>query len=285
MTFFTGQGLNPPLRLANSPQSWGGNSDLEFAVLAAMGKFSGGIIGGSLRMVQIFGRNTSVAAGTAEDLWLPGGTHAFNTTAQVLEVVSDDADDAAGDTGAQTVRVWGLDADGEELFEDVTLNGTTAVDLVNEFLAVNGMIVLTAGSSGANEGTITLQLDGAGAVQTQIGPLRGRAESAIFTVPDDHVLVVINGKFGAELFTTFNQPAIMSIESRANASAAWLQDVRTLMSAGSRDVPILAPPYAYPAGTQIRARFLDASASTAALGVSCQLTAALIATHNTTRRP
>jgi hypothetical protein len=120
---------------------------------------------------------------TAEDLWSVGGLATFPAAAAATNVISSSADDdgdPAG-TGAQTVRVHGLDADYNKITEDVTLNGTTGVTLVNEFLRVNLIEVLTAGSGLVNAGTISVRHTTTVLNQIAIGA--NRSQSAFWTAP------------------------------------------------------------------------------------------------------
>lgn len=59
-------------------------------------------------------------------------------------------------TGIRTFRLIGLDKDYREIAEIVTLNGLTPVSSTKEYLRVNEMIGLTAGSTQANEGFISV---------------------------------------------------------------------------------------------------------------------------------
>lgn len=110
-------------------------------------------------MPIITGYNSSVAAGTetiwgnADAVWVPP------TVARVHAIVSSDVDDNSGaDTGARTLLVTGFGTGWVPLSEIVTLHasaGTTSVNTANSYLHIDRMEVLTAGSTGANEGLIT----------------------------------------------------------------------------------------------------------------------------------
>jgi len=73
-------------------------------------------------------------------------------------VSSSSASDAAAGTGARTLRITYYDGAGAgPLTEDITLNGTTAVNTVaTNIRFIESIAVLTVGSGGANVGTITL---------------------------------------------------------------------------------------------------------------------------------
>lgn len=107
-----------------------------------------------------FGRNPDIDVGTTpEDIWNGGGLYTgqpvHSAPAETIEVFSSDAADAAAGTGARTVRVIGLDENWDEQEEDFTLNGVTPVVSITLWRRAFRAFVLTAGSSGENEGIIT----------------------------------------------------------------------------------------------------------------------------------
>ncbi len=107
--------------------------------------------------VVVFGYNSDLDT-SEESVWPDGGTVPHPTVASVLDIVSTDAADASAGTGARTVFIEGLDGDYNVVSETVTLNGTTDVSTVEEYLYINQFYVVTVGSGGANAGTITAKL-------------------------------------------------------------------------------------------------------------------------------
>jgi hypothetical protein len=96
-------------------------------------------------------------------------------------VKSTSASDAAAGVGARTVKITYYNDTGAGPFtETVTLNGTTAVNLVNtNHCYIEKMEVLTVGSTMWNVGTITLHT-GAGATGTEVGSIAfGTVQSAM----------------------------------------------------------------------------------------------------------
>lgn len=109
-------------------------------------------------VVHKFGRNPDIDSGSGfEDLWNGGDTYTgFDATAaETVEVFSDNANDTAAGTGAQTIQLIGLGAGFVSQTEVITLNGTTPVNSVNQYIRLDTVLVLTGGSSGVNAGTIT----------------------------------------------------------------------------------------------------------------------------------
>ena len=114
--------------------------------------------------VYKFGQN-AVVGDSVETIWSQGGLYSYPPSATTMTVSSSNTNDTSAGTGARTVLISGLDGDYNEISETITLNGQTAVTTTNSFLRVNRAIVLTAGSGGANAGTIYV---GTGTVTTGV---------------------------------------------------------------------------------------------------------------------
>jgi len=108
--------------------------------------------------INKFGFNLDIDA-TKEDLWASGGTKTDRTPADtgVVEVVSSDANDTVGGTGAHSITVYGYDADGNFVSDWQELNGTTAVELDLPMMDSYRAIVNSAGSNEYNIGDITVR--------------------------------------------------------------------------------------------------------------------------------
>lgn len=101
-----------------------------------------------------------------------------------LVLRSNDADDANGEIGARTVRVVYVRASGALVTETLTMAGATEVPFTfADAIGVNSMDVLTAGSTGANEGTIVAALGSGGAVICSMAGVTGHSTDGVFTVP------------------------------------------------------------------------------------------------------
>lgn len=137
-----------------------------------------------------FGINGAVGQ-TLETVWVGGGAYSFPTSATTTTISSSSADDTAAGTGARTVRVEGLDATYALVTETASLNGQTGVTLTNQYLRVNKITVLTAGSGGTSAGSVYI---GTGTVTTGVpavilnrtGSSSNESESAFYTVPDGY---------------------------------------------------------------------------------------------------
>jgi hypothetical protein len=125
-------------------------------------------------------QTTGIAAGRAQGYIVTASTanQAVRATAYVApgangqrSVVSTSANDTGAGTGAQTITITYLDAAFAVHVETVTLNGVTPVNTVGTNIAyVESILVATVGSSGFNNGTISL-LTGTGGTGTTIGSI------------------------------------------------------------------------------------------------------------------
>lgn len=79
---------------------------------------------------------------------------ALHATPATVTISSSSANDTSAGSGVRTVHIFGLGSDGLVQFENVTMNGQTAVTTSNTWKNVNGMIALTWGGTTWNEGTI-----------------------------------------------------------------------------------------------------------------------------------
>ena len=137
-----------------------------------------------------FGKNSDIDMAAGEDIWGGGGIYTGFPTgaAETMEIFSSDVDDTSAGTGARTVIIYNLlDDTGAELPDiTVTLNGTTPVSLgaITYYRGGTNMRVITAGSTGSNEGTLTLRHTTTTANIFAVMPI-GNNQTAIlaFTIP------------------------------------------------------------------------------------------------------
>jgi len=137
--------------------------------------------------IEKFGMNVDVDA-NKETIWDAGGIYQYLTTAETVFVTSTLGTDSATGTGARTVEIQGLDADYNLVYETLTVGGGAGTQ---EFLRIFRVKVLTAGSSGVNEGTVSITSSGTSTVLAQIGidgsggnaAGRGQTFMSLYTVP------------------------------------------------------------------------------------------------------
>lgn len=144
-------------------------------------------------LVHKYGKSSSI--GTSWSFVSSSGTYQTPTSDQSLEIVSTSAQDGVGGTGIRTVYVEGIDGSGNVQSETVTMNGTTAVALVNTYLRVYRAYGTTSGtyatiSSSSQAGTITIQGSGGGVTWLSIlvdgGIGLGQTLTTGYTVPSGY---------------------------------------------------------------------------------------------------
>lgn len=128
-------------------------------------------------------------------VWPQNTNYTFPAAAAATTISSSDVNDSSADTGARTVFIRGLNAAYQEVEETAVMNGQAGVTLANQYLRVNELIVLTAGLSTVNEGTVYV---GTGAIVAGVpanvinvvAPLTGESTSGFFTVPAGRRLLI-----------------------------------------------------------------------------------------------
>ena len=141
-------------------------------------------------VINKFGWNHGISNGP-EIVASQRGQIAVMLTPDTLNLVSSDANDATGGTGASLILVSGIDANFNEIEEYVPLNGTTPVTTTNQYLGVNRMVVITSGSQKKNVGNIDAT-DTAGTVgiQARIPAESSVTQQLIYHTPINHTLLV-----------------------------------------------------------------------------------------------
>ncbi len=113
---------------------------------------------------EAHGKNPDIDTATfPEDVWNGGSDYTGFPTgaAETMEIFSSSANDTGAGTGARTITIYNLMDDTGASMPDVTvtLNGTTPVSLGVQTYYRGGTVmkIRTAGSTGANQGAITLR--------------------------------------------------------------------------------------------------------------------------------
>ena len=154
------------------------------------------------KSIYKFGYNPDIN-GVEETVWSQGGIYSYPTTAAQLYVSSSSGNDTNGGTGANSVRIVGLDADYNEVEEDITLTGQTQKITQTSWIRVYRMYITLAGSGGGAAGTIYLANTGAsagvptGTVYASILLGAGQTEMAVYTVPAGYTLYLDDINFTA----------------------------------------------------------------------------------------
>ena len=140
--------------------------DEQFNLNVARGKVRGASV------LNIFGFNASTTT-TMRALWELANTDAyvFPTSAVNMTVTSDAADDG------EVVRIIGLDANYEEIAENVTLNNATPPTTTLAFFRINN-VVMTSATNSAN-----VTIANGGVTYARIDAGRSTNQASIYTVP------------------------------------------------------------------------------------------------------
>ena len=139
----------------------------------------GNVIGHSLLPFQFAGTLDT----TLKDVWGGSADMVYPASAETWEIVSDNVNDTSAGTGARAGVLVSLDSNLEEQTTTFTLNGTTAVTLSNTHLRPKSVTILTAGSSGTNEGTIEVRVSGGGDPRNYIPPEKSTSFDGHLTIP------------------------------------------------------------------------------------------------------
>ena len=197
--------------------------------------------------VNKFGRNPDIDTTTdPQDVWDgPTGVWVPPTAASIHDIASDSASDAAAGSGARTIRIYGLtDWDTAEVFEDITLNGTSNVATTKSYVIIHRMKVLTTGASGPNAGNITATARSGATVTAQISAGVGQTLMAIYGVPSTKVCYCSLAY--ASLYkqaTTAVDVSLLVNPDPASFTGYLVKHTLGLNSAGSSYVPHKFEPY------------------------------------------
>lgn len=135
-----------------------------------------------------FGYNVDIDIGT-EVIASWGGTFTPLTTATTLSIVSTSSVDTNGGTGTNSIYISGIDANRDEQFELVTLNGTTPVVTTSTWLGINRVAMYLCGTGQINAGTINVTAVTGGSTMAQMPAGDGVTQQCIFHIPRSHTFL------------------------------------------------------------------------------------------------
>lgn len=146
-----------------------------------------------------FGYNADVDTGT-EVIAAQGGTFTFLTTASTLTIVSSSlADDGSpAGTGANSIVIYGVDANRVAQTEVVTINGTSSVVTATTWLGINRAAIYLAGGGLTNAGNITITATMGGTTQGYIPLGESSTQQAIFFTQENYTFLADFLRINAE---------------------------------------------------------------------------------------
>lgn len=195
-----------------------------------------------------FGYNTNVPNGT-EVVASWGGTFEPMTTARTLSIVSTNAADTNGSTGANNIVIYGIDANRKSQIVVITMTGTTPVVTTETWLGVNRISIGLSGSSKVNTGTITATATTDLTIQGQVPAGQGTSQQCIFFTQAGHqslakwvTMNIVRFGGGSEPVVTLKGWVYSSI------SNSKYEVVRVNIDASIQNNIQLQPPLPFPIG-------------------------------------
>lgn len=167
----------------------------------------------------------------------------FPASTAVVSITSSNANDVLAGTGSNAVLVIGLDDSNNIIQEVVLMNGQTPVLTTNLFRRINGFLVLSAGSSGYNEGTIYISVSGetySSGVPTTIcyftiGATYSVGQTGIYSVPNG--IRAIGRRFYISDDATENKPLNIRVKQQSTGGAVLTTAlIKTVSSSASVDL-------------------------------------------------
>lgn len=137
--------------------------------------------------IEKFGMNVDVDS-NKETIWDGGGIYSYVASPETVAITSSSGNDSAAGTGARTVEIQGLNSAYETVTETLTVGGAAGT---TGFVRVFRAKVVTAGTSGVNEGVISVTSQSTSKLLASIGvdgighnaAGRGQTFMAVYTVP------------------------------------------------------------------------------------------------------
>jgi hypothetical protein len=146
--------------------------------------------------ISVFGAISlpaSPAIGTKADVRSLGGELLYldRSAPELMAIVSTDANDTAGGTGAWAVLVTGTGADLCSLpQETVLLTGLTPALTTQAYTRINHMLVVASGTNISNIGSVTATAQVAGTVQNEVPAGINQSQQSNYTVPSDRIAII-----------------------------------------------------------------------------------------------
>ena len=233
-----------------------------------------------MEIVEKFGYNLDVDTATVpEDVWGPGGVYTGFPTGDpdTIDVSSSSTDDDLGGSGLEIIRLYGLDANWNQITEDVTLNGTTKVTTTNTWRRLYRIIGLQS-NNGANDsfnaGIITTEYtNDAAVIFTKIPVGLNQTVLGGYTVPANRILILQSVQ--VEMARSASATATGALWVRWNGGVPRLTQYFTISQNAQF---LLTGNYIYPEKTDLIVRIT--SVSTNSIGFTTQFSGLLIEKEN-----
>ncbi len=126
------------------------------------------------------------------------------------------SDSSAGNR-ERTVKITGLEASFDEIYDNVTLSGATAIKSALNFIRVFEAEVMTAGNLNGNKGKISVTSTDTASDYLQINAQQNVSLVGRYTVPRGKTLYITNLDFSE----ASNKGASVSLWTKASTSGIW----------------------------------------------------------------
>jgi len=155
----------------------------------------------------------------------------------------------ANDTGAAVVKLSGLDGSYVRLTEYVVLNGQTDVTTTASFLRIFRAFTVLAGSSGWNEGNISIENNASAVLLSQITAQLNQTLMAMWTVPAGFTFFLVDYYAG----TSSNKVSLVDLYVRPFGETFQLKRRVTINQGTTRHIYPLPLPVAERSDITVRA--------------------------------
>lgn len=216
-----------------------------------------------VRRKIIFGQNTNFS-GTFETLTAGGGYDALGF-AQTHNIVSTSADDdATTGQGVKTILIEGIDTNGDEISETLSMDGTVNVVTANAYFWINTITAVTWGTNISNQGIITATAVTDATVTIEMAPFARITQSSTYKIPRGHVGYIYDLNYG------LNAPsAAFTVELRCRTSvpgSRWQILNKCSMESGAGRFQNVRTqfPFVVPSNQWVSARAFSATAASSA---------------------
>lgn len=137
-----------------------------------------------------FGYNQDLDSAAPEVIASWGGAFTPLLTATTISVVSTSTADDDGGTGTNSIVLYGIDANRDEVIEVMTLNGTAPVVTTSTWLGINRVAMFLCGTGMVNAGTITATAVTDSSIMAQMPLGEGVTQQCIFHIPRNHQFIM-----------------------------------------------------------------------------------------------
>ena len=137
-----------------------------------------------------WGYNAAVAVGT-ETVWSVSNLFTRLPAADTIVITSSSVNDiVTTGSGAQSIIIYGVNENYDNVIEVVTMNGTGNRTTSNQYFGINRMAIYLAGAGGVNAGTITATTTTPTTTQAEIPAGEGSTQHAFFFVAQGHTALI-----------------------------------------------------------------------------------------------